>query len=171
MTALAIPIQWTLSNVIFNDGGTATGSFLYDADTNLYSSVAIITTGGSALPGAIYTTGEIDHFGAFGPPDAHQIYLIDGLGQGSLLDQHQITLTYLSGLTNSGGIVDLLQDPLRSFEGLCRDSIICDHPEIRRSVLSGSLVTASAPGPGTYGLLSIGLVGVGAATRRRNRKH
>jgi hypothetical protein len=30
----ALPIQWTLTDVLFDDGGTATGSFIYDADLN-----------------------------------------------------------------------------------------------------------------------------------------
>jgi hypothetical protein len=36
--AHATPLQWTLDNFTFSDGGTAMGSFIYDADTNTYSS-------------------------------------------------------------------------------------------------------------------------------------
>jgi hypothetical protein len=52
--ALAIPVEWTLQNVIFTDGGTAFGSFVYDADTNIYSEVDITTTSGAVLSGTVY---------------------------------------------------------------------------------------------------------------------
>jgi len=52
--AAAVPITWVLSGVTFSDGGTATGSFAYDADTNVYSFVNVTTTNGSARTGATY---------------------------------------------------------------------------------------------------------------------
>ena len=48
-------ILWTLSGVTFDDGGTASGSFDYDADTNTLSSINIVTTAGGTLAGAIFT--------------------------------------------------------------------------------------------------------------------
>ena len=41
--AQAIPVQWHLRAVVFNDGSTASGSF-YDADINLYSGINITTS-------------------------------------------------------------------------------------------------------------------------------
>ena len=46
-TALAVPIEWTLADVTFDDGGTASGSFVHEADTGVYSNVRIVTTAGS----------------------------------------------------------------------------------------------------------------------------
>lgn len=51
----AFPIPYTLVGVEFNDGGIATGSFIYDPTTNVYSNVHIVTTTGSARSGATYT--------------------------------------------------------------------------------------------------------------------
>lgn len=48
--ALATPVKWTLSGVTFDDGGTASGSFVYDEDTNTYSAVNVTTSGGSLTP-------------------------------------------------------------------------------------------------------------------------
>lgn len=45
--AQAAPLQWTLKDVTFDDGGTATGSFVYDADSDTYSNVQLSTTAGS----------------------------------------------------------------------------------------------------------------------------
>jgi hypothetical protein len=51
---MAIPLTWTLLGVTFYDGGTAHGSFVYDADLDSYSSFNITTTAGSAFGGATY---------------------------------------------------------------------------------------------------------------------
>ena len=50
--ASAIPITWNLQNVTFNDGNTATGSYVYDADINQYSSINITTSAGNSSPKA-----------------------------------------------------------------------------------------------------------------------
>src|SRR5258706_4070533 len=44
--AQASPILWTLSGVTLFDNATATGSFVYDAATPLYSSINILVSGG-----------------------------------------------------------------------------------------------------------------------------
>jgi hypothetical protein len=43
-TAHAVPLTWTLQNVTFDDGGSANGSFDFDADTTSYSNIMINTT-------------------------------------------------------------------------------------------------------------------------------
>jgi hypothetical protein len=50
----AAPVTWTLQGVTFNDGGTASGSFVYDAQTNTYSAINITTTTGTTRTGASY---------------------------------------------------------------------------------------------------------------------
>jgi hypothetical protein len=50
----AVPVTWTLHDVVFSDGAVATGTFVYDADTNTYSSVNITTTTGLVRTGATY---------------------------------------------------------------------------------------------------------------------
>src|SRR5258706_7531917 len=54
--ASADGIAWDLSGVTFDDGGTASGSFVYDATANTYSSIDIITTLGTAFGRATYTS-------------------------------------------------------------------------------------------------------------------
>ncbi len=51
-TAVAAPVKWTLVDVTFSDGGTASGSFMYDADTNVFSAVDITTISGTLVTGA-----------------------------------------------------------------------------------------------------------------------
>ena len=42
--AQAAPVLWTLNGVVFDDGSTASGSFVYDAATNQYTNIQITTT-------------------------------------------------------------------------------------------------------------------------------
>ena len=56
INANAFPVEWTLNNFVFDDGGIATGGFTYDADTYELSNVSIVTSGGS-LPGNTYDDG------------------------------------------------------------------------------------------------------------------
>src|SRR6266851_3394632 len=54
--ANAVPLTYNLSGVTFSDSGTASGSFQYDAVTNAYSNVNIITTNSGSRSGATYNT-------------------------------------------------------------------------------------------------------------------
>lgn len=45
----AAPITWQLSDAVFSDGGTVTGSFVYDADTDKVSSWSISVAGGDTV--------------------------------------------------------------------------------------------------------------------------
>lgn len=57
--AHAVPVTWTLSNVLFSNDGpsgvTASGSFKYDADTNTFSDISVTTTQGSFTDAVTYT--------------------------------------------------------------------------------------------------------------------
>jgi hypothetical protein len=53
-SANAYPITYTLVGVQLSDGGTASGSFVFDPATGLYSAVNITTTTGTARIGATY---------------------------------------------------------------------------------------------------------------------
>jgi hypothetical protein len=47
--ANAFPVTWTLSGVTFSDGGTATGSFVFDVDTNTISTWSVSVAGGNTV--------------------------------------------------------------------------------------------------------------------------
>lgn len=55
--ASAFPVTWTLSGVTFTDGGTASGYFVYDADTNTFSEGSISVAGGNTATFAPVTYG------------------------------------------------------------------------------------------------------------------
>lgn len=64
LTAKAFPMVWNLDGVTFNDGGTASGSFTYDADTNMYSDIAISTTSGISRIAASYDVLNLAYAGS-----------------------------------------------------------------------------------------------------------
>jgi len=60
----ATPVVWELRNVVFDDGGIATGSFTYDADTNQFSNIEVATSDG-ITPIFVDSDGETDYYEIF----------------------------------------------------------------------------------------------------------
>ncbi len=154
--ALADGITWNLSGVTFDDGGAASGSFVYDAPTNTFSAIDITTTPGSAFAGATYTALS----GAFGSSSTGML-----LGSsGDLTDTALLFLMFGDDLTNLGGTVSLIGIG----EGTCDNSDCSDNTEVR-SITAGSVVGAVAtPEPSTFLLVGMGLVALlaGATIRK-----
>ena len=154
--ALADGITWNLSGVTFDDGGSASGSFVYDAPSNTFSAIDITTTAGSAFAGATYTGLS----GAFGSSNTGML-----LGpSGNLTDTALLFLMFGANLTNSGGTV-----PLNGVgEGTCDDAD-CFNSTLLRSITAGDVVGAVAtPEPSAFLLVGTGLLALlaGAAIRK-----
>lgn len=155
---LASPVQWTLTDVLFEDGGTATGSFVYDADTNAFSSISIATSGGTLSPPATYSSLLIGSAG-----DAA---LVPATGP-NLTGSALLQLIFQFPLTNAGGIVFLI-DPFfptaSSFEATCLNAG-CTSVDFGRLMVDGGVIgtpiTATVPLPAGGALLvsAIGLLG------------
>jgi hypothetical protein len=56
-SAFSIPVTWTLQDAVFDDGGAATGSCVYDADLDVFADIDITTTAGSVFSGQHYQHG------------------------------------------------------------------------------------------------------------------
>src|ERR1035438_9154092 len=56
------PHTWYLSGAQFGDGGTATGSFVYDANNGVVSAISVTTTQGSSFAGARYAAASQNGF-------------------------------------------------------------------------------------------------------------
>ena len=157
-TASAIPVQWTLENVTFEDGGAASGSFTYDAATNIYADVDITTTIGTIRNGTYY------EYVNFNYPyiDADDIILVNGDSNWDLTGYQTLVLRFAEGLTNSGGNVAFAL--ASSVEGSC-DSPDCNFGSGARFVTSGE-VTA-VPIPAAVWLLGSALAGLGWLRRKQ----
>ncbi len=149
--ASADGISWTFSGVTFDDGGTASGSFNYDAVAHTYSAINVTTTTGTTLAAATYTSLS---FLAI-PSDTGVVF---GASSGDLTNTPLLFLLFDAHLTNSGGIVQLsLLPPNDSVEGFCTNPD-CSAFSIR-SVTGGEVVgTVVTPEPAAISLLGMGLI-------------
>ncbi len=162
-SAQAAPILWTLEDVTFLDGGVASGSFVFDADLSLYSSISVRTTPGSmVLLGALY---EAEHTFYVGSPQF--LVMTDRpVAHGTRVLQ----LPFLVNLSNDGGTVTL--GGLFNFgegscgEALCQDvTVLLPYRYIENGRVVGIPVPARpVPEPSTLLLVSGGLA---AAWARR----
>ena len=144
--ASADGITWTLGGVTFEDGGTASGSFVYDALTNTFSNIDITTTSGSAFAGTTYNALS----GEFGSNSTGML-----LGaSGDLTNTDLLFLLFGSALTDSGGTAVLIGVG----EGTC-DNTNCSLSTLDRSLTGGELVgTVTTPEPSTLSFLTLALV-------------
>jgi hypothetical protein len=112
ISAQAVPLTWYLEGVTFADGSTASGSFVYDADTNTYSNISITTTKGATY--AVNTFSFADP-GSF---NSSLDLLTVTLGSGDLTGTPALALFFSTPLTDAGGTV-----PIPGFGiGTCADS-------------------------------------------------
>jgi len=107
-SAWAIPVTWTLNNVVFDDGGIASGSFTVDADTNEVTNVNVFTTTGTTLTGVDYSD-SLDLGGCCS--NFVNLTLLD--------DGGNLFLIFDSPLTNGGGMMDLVVTGTNCINNAC----------------------------------------------------
>jgi len=168
----AAVVTYTLQDVTFEDGGTASGSFDYDTDTMLFSNISIVTTAGTLFDG----TTHFSH-----PPFAItgvNAFFVDSDATGStglptLTDATSILLGIRDGdvftsLLPDLGISSVIALDLIA-EGTCTQAD-CFRSVPFRSASSGFLVTddlSQVPLPAALPLFLFGLSGLGFTTWRK----
>ena len=162
--ASAAPINWTLNNVTFVDQGTATGSFIFDADLGQVLSWSLSTQGGSTAPFAPgpnpYDSAMLGHTASVSNcVESPQCFNFQNGAP-----NFDLRLGVLAPLTNAGGIVTL--GPLHpgNSSGFATN-FECVSCSPFRNIASGTL-DAAVPEPTTILLLGLGLAGLGFARRR-----
>lgn len=151
--AQATPLTWTLSGVTFDDGATATGSFVFDADTRVYTGWSITTSAstrqGFATPHSYsYNNLNTDLFVNRIANQQGAIFKMPGMSFG---------MNFQSMLTNNGG-TSLLLPGIRGFEFA--------GSSFSRGISGGSIIS-SVPEPMTTTLMLAGLGILGFVARRR----
>ena len=176
-SAAALPITWTLQNVTFADGGTASGEFTLNPYGFLDSSSITTTTPTPATAGSF--TGNVYTYpgNSINPVlDASSLNTVQITFQIDYL--HALNLVFQYTVDSGNPQINPLILALSSFE--CEGSSSCATGNIVniandggkiRYVSSGAVVTglAAIPEPSALGLLMMGAAG--AYTRMRSKKH
>jgi hypothetical protein len=157
----AAPVTWSL-NGILDDGGTAIGSFVYDAGTNTYSAVNISTTSGS-FPGATYGFVCVAPC-VFQTPLSVGFSVLTQSSASDLTGTPALLLLWNAPLTDAGGTIKVNGQ----FGGNCFDAV-CSGVQ-GRTIIGGS-VASEVPEPSTVLLTSVtgAILGGLHLQRRRNR--
>lgn len=167
MAAHADPVLWTLNNVVFDDGGTASGWFVFDATQwntaqgkwGVYGDFDIQTTAGTEGLSWHYNSADGNNFA----------WHIDMFGFANSLawaangaDEPWIDFIFGSALTDAGGTV--------SITGGWEASDI--NSTVYRQFASGSITTETAnavPEPAVPALVGAALFGLAVTTRKRRK--
>ena len=163
-SASAVPINWHLQGVTFDDGGTASGSFTFDAAGGGYSNVNIVTTSGAVRSGDSYIAvcgTDVPSCNGLSPSNFSVLFLssvaTDQTGAPAF------ALNFGAPLTDLGGMI-----PIEfSIEASC-DSPSCSAPDDNLpGRLASGFVTTAVPEPVSGGILLSGLGAMFALRRRR----
>jgi hypothetical protein len=160
----ASPIAYTLNDVVFTDGGTASGTFTYDAETFTYSDISIATTSGSLFSGNTYTNLFNDYPVQF-PANGWTFHAKSG-PEPIAFDDHAFKLQFTNFLTNDGGTYTLdTSNDFRSYEGTWVEvtgSTTGGGMPLLRSIASGTVsgTLAAVPIPAAVWLFGSGLLGL-----------
>ena len=145
---------WNLTGT-FDDGGSASGSFVYDANLNAYSAVNIITTLGSSRTGDTHTFVS----GGFAPSSTAVLFAANSP---QFTGSPAFAVFFNSPLTNGGGVIGIMGQ-----EASCNNPTCAAPSAPARALTIGSVSTV--PEPGTLTLLSLGGAALGLIRRRSSR--
>ena len=153
--AHASPVTWNLTGATFDDGTTATGSFVYDATTNTVSNWHVSTQTSPVLSAFTYddTTSVSDYTAA-----NHVAFR---------RSDRYITMLFTGNMTDAGGSIDIALTP--GGGNILNGSYECSNCGSVRRFTDGAITASPAqavPEPGTLALV-VGVLPLVALVRRR----
>ena len=176
LNALAVPTVWTLAGVTFSDGGTASGSFVYDADSNTYSSINIVANGGTnpTLNTSYFFACTVPCSGL--APSSGAVLTLSVAPSNNLTGLPAFALIFSTSLDNGGGS----RSVIGSQNATCNNAR-CTAPIAPTRTVAAGAIAAVAPPPRLVptlsnsslillGMMMIGVAGFGAGRRMLARR-
>ena len=147
LCAMADTITWTLNDVTFTDGNTATGWFVTDLGLTTIENFSFVVSGPDTATDFTATQMESS-------------YLPNIIGAANS-DYSKFTDLYpATSLTSAGGTIDLAT----GFDcPLCGVLVTSDNPEVT------GVITSATPEPSAVSFAGVALVGLAIALRRKVR--
>lgn len=173
--ASADGVTWTIEDLTLSDGASVSGSFVYDATTNTFSSIDIVTAAGTALdgsafPGATYTAVDP----GFGPYP-FDVAFVPSASSSDLTNGPVLELEFFTGtdenttenLTNAGGSVVTVVNELECSDSNCSTVAAQEIRGSSPNSPTGLVVGVPVAEPSTLLLIGSGLLfGLMLAIRR-----
>jgi hypothetical protein len=150
--ANAAAVTYTLTGVTFSDGGTASGTFKYDAAANTYSNVSITTTTTGTRSGATYTSVSNGF-----APDSKGVLAVTTSGSSQGLPG--LTLLFSPILPGPGGV-----STLSGQEADCTDAGCTTPSGTTRTITAGTVSSLAGSAPRTWYLNGVTFGSGGTAT-------
>jgi hypothetical protein len=157
--AAASTIDWVLSGVTFDDGGTASGTFSTDSSGDVVA-FDIATTAGTTLGGAVYDSTASNVFSSNGVYSPHS-FIVSNFNTSTY-----VNFEFADALTSIG------TDQLILTVGTNYASYECNMCGTVRGIVSGEATSeiSATPLPATIPLFVTGLSAIGLLGRRRKGK-
>jgi hypothetical protein len=166
---------WTINNAVFNDGGTWTGSFEWDATTQTFGNYSWTVSGGdtTTFPAVTYNNANAvvaashGNF-AYGTDQIH-LYSFNTTAADPNVLFRSLYLTTVAELPNTGGTMQL-----DFTSGYAAGE--CDNCAPYRPLVSGFLTSDITPGgvpePANWALMigGIGMIGMSGRYARRTMR-
>jgi hypothetical protein len=162
----ATPVHWTLQGASFSDGSTLTGGFSYDADTNTYSNLNIVVSGGTTFPHGITFT-HVGGAAYLANWEFQAIPAASTIGDGSAIGKPYLYLDFVSAMTDKGGTISISSyyDGVAGCGNAYCTSAAAPFDQLHWNPGYGSI--SSIPEPVSITLLGGGLLGLMAVRRRQ----
>jgi hypothetical protein len=161
LAVLAGPLTWNLVGVTLSDGGSASGAFVFNADTVTFSAIHVTTTAGSLLGGTTYSFFCASPCTGL-PADSVEILLLSASSSSDLTGDEAMRLTFFPALTDAGGTASLT-----GLEAACSNSTCSTPTGTERVVSFGSVSTVPEPSSALLFAACAALLGA-LGSRQRN---
>lgn len=104
--AQAAQIKWTLAGVTFDDGATASGSFVYDATTNTFSQISLSIAAGPVIPEASFASACTEPTCPV-QSSANALLAVNPATSGDLTNVKMMFLYFTAPLSDAGETIPL----------------------------------------------------------------